>query len=151
MAKAEHLVADTENPQHLEKAQKEVAMPKSRSVKGGKKSSRAQLLAFALGAPPTMSEDDENLDGMNLESSSAPAPNVGGDEDAEVVKVESVDANVELVAPSTPMLKEEMEALEAEAARLEAEALAAENEAQRLLDEPMAMEQSCTSYAKPEK
>jgi hypothetical protein len=79
MAKAEHSVADDENPQYTKKATKEVARPKARNAKGSRKSSRAQLLAFALGAPPPMNEEDEeNCDTVKIESvdSDAPAPNV---------------------------------------------------------------------------
>jgi hypothetical protein len=126
--KAEDSVADT----------KEVGRPTSKmsGVKGKKssKSSRAQLLAFALGAPPTMNEDDaESVDATKIESieSCIPAPKVSDDGIVDVVKIESACAD--------------LQALEAEAMRLEAEALAAETEAQRLLEESTSGTSDCIS------
>lgn len=139
VAKVEHTVADTEDPQCTKKGPKQVARPKARSMKGSQKSSRAQLLAFALGAPPTMSEEDEeNPDDLKQESldSDTSAPNVDDEENANTVKVESIDANVQ--SPTESVALGELEALEKEAACLEAEALAAEKEVQRLLEESRA-------------
>jgi len=149
--RSDHAIAVNEDPQKSKKATKGGLRPtyftrgkvfqvndktQSRTVKGKPKSTRAQLLAFALGAPPVLSEEDEeNVDAVKIESSvasDASAPNDPTDAKAKSFDADKLSAAVD-----------EMEALEEEAARLEAEALAAENEAQRLLGESTAPEKDC--------
>merc|ERR1711871_611200 len=60
-------------PQTMKSCTKDVARSKA---KGSRKSTRAELLAFALGTPPAMTEEDEENESAVKIESDEPASNV---------------------------------------------------------------------------